>query len=526
MDAHPPGSFPVNDSTSEPTSIQPKTLDELLRPEEGTGSGNATYKGHSYTDSGVGLTKAREADQVLPQGDTQVVSHDKDTVTEVKEHPDWRDIPQGARVYNTVTGHGSAEDEERHHGQTQEDDGAVVSHPTNGQDQNVSSTEQPSTLVTESGVNKGASAAPEEAKRQHVEEGLGGATVVASAGAGVYETKHADDDVNKDETSQSSEKKQSKLGALFHRNSKSKDEAEESQNTQEPEEKKRNPLSGLFHRGDKKVDSTPQSDDKAPARDDTVVANKTSAYQTAHPELEQKPASDHSKAEEVAVASPGVGAAGAAAVAYEREHKADDLAPVPGARAGDSTLHSSSVPASSATEPENPAKVHNKEVIDAANSGQYNMLDSGTPSGVKVESERHIQPASHTEEAATGIAPATSDAGIDLGTKQGSLPPDNAHQFPQVAEEKNALADRPVESSHEMRSDNDQQLPEQTALADKPVQSSHEMQPDLGAGEPPVDSNAAASNLPAISETSTSPQKVTHICHSCGAENDISKYFS
>jgi len=80
-------------------------FDRTGRPEAGPGTGSARTEGISGEPAALAGYGTEG-----PKGDDNI-----NQTREPGSHPYWGDIPRGVGVYNTVTGHGSAEDELHHH---------------------------------------------------------------------------------------------------------------------------------------------------------------------------------------------------------------------------------------------------------------------------------------------------------------------------------------------------------------------------------------------------------------------------
>ncbi|KAH6893521.1 hypothetical protein B0T10DRAFT_275327 [Thelonectria olida] len=310
------------------------------------------------------------------------------------EHPYWGNLPQGEGVYNTVTGHGSKEDEARR------SESGPVQATTKSLDDDAANTAHQRSLPLGTSGTAGTSRYeslndpqnPEsqtvgEQKESHYKEGLAGGAAAGVAAAGAYglEKKHGEENLRKHATDQSEtehpeDKKDSKMFGLFRRSSKSSPTAtkEEFVEPEHSAEKKEGRSFSLLHRGPK---SQPKEKDVAK---DEVLAQEPKAekekklsglfHHRSHddkkatdpefkePVYEQEKDHGHSKA---APALALAGAGGATAYAATRGHDEDE------SRARDKSTTGQHV-----------------QPTSQIGGSQYNTLSSGTTSG--------IQPQDHT----------------------------------------------------------------------------------------------------------------------------------
>ncbi|KAM5364096.1 hypothetical protein ACJA88_013190 [Fusarium oxysporum] len=240
---HPPGSFPT----------------EEMEPSE-------THEGYS---KGYEHNKLHKADD--PRGDTSKIPATEGATgaaaPSTQDHPYWGDLPSGG-VHNTVIGHGSPEDENArrravHSGATEptrtagtlesgtflhRNDRDTTSATTNPHDAQRSTQENPS-QKSDSHFNEGvagvgaagagALGAHELNKRRHADDTQTPSKVDQTTDKTHDEHKgrsfpllgkdHKDKETHHKEDKHAKEPKESKLGALFHRNDKTETEAKAEQ---------------------------------------------------------------------------------------------------------------------------------------------------------------------------------------------------------------------------------------------------------------------------------------------------------
>jgi hypothetical protein len=134
-------------------------------------------------------------------------------------------------------------------------------------------------------------------------------------------------------------------------------------------------------------------------------------------------------------------------------------------------------------------------VTESANHGEYNVLASGTPSGIRIEDDEHTKRSAEptipesTEEkhdkskwAAAGLGA----AGVGAGAA--------------------ALSSRDPEDDKK----------ETDKL--EPIEQEQIKQYEIEEAKP--------NSAPVVGATASRPDKVIHKCNKCGEENDISNYFA
>ena len=183
----------------------------------------------SGTTSGAGATAAASVPTTSSSGPDDkhnVPGGDRSTGDVVGKDPYWGDIPRGAGVYNTVTGHGSHEDDERH-GQHQS---SQHTHSSNAAAASLGTkndaTNQPPSLRASDHTSK------EHREHSGVRDSAVPAGAAVGAGAAAYglDKKHqqAQDEKNRGHESephrQEKEGAGSKLAGLFHRDHKDEKE--------------------------------------------------------------------------------------------------------------------------------------------------------------------------------------------------------------------------------------------------------------------------------------------------------------
>ncbi|KAF4976858.1 hypothetical protein FZEAL_6542 [Fusarium zealandicum] len=238
VDRNTPGSFPVDDMRG--TESQDSTtaghghnkLHKSNDPRART-EGDELSRGHGQQDSGVGLLDSGDTTRNNPPQDLASEKHREpldrsaepldrsaepldrstepvagsglgdntrlpsqeatsDLAPTSQEHPYWGDLPRGQGVHNTVTGHGSHEDDAMrqrgiHSGEHQTNPASASSHPGSGaplgaQGQDLSS--QPTDLSSTQRDTQGLP--QDQTSGSRFTEGLGGAAAAGTAGAGAY----------------------------------------------------------------------------------------------------------------------------------------------------------------------------------------------------------------------------------------------------------------------------------------------------------------------------------------------------
>ncbi|KAH9904106.1 hypothetical protein F4778DRAFT_733987 [Xylariomycetidae sp. FL2044] len=272
---------------------------------------NAGYASSEYSQSpyehraatGAGAGDAHTTDSHPTGGEHNIVKNGRDHSNVGRADPYWGDVPHGTTggVYNTVVGHGSHES---------------ASEGTSYPQSTTTGYDGQRAFPLENNARHPADSDHHD-RNSHFKEGLAGAGAGAGAGYAAHELadRRKDDKHDKHAAKPHEEDgKESKIGALFHRDHKDEKEPKHTKTVKEdkykePKEEKDSKLGGLFHRG---------------SHDNDEVANNHARPATHHERDPVAPADDkerhdHRHGKEAAA----VGAAGAAA-AYGAHEYHDD----------------------------------------------------------------------------------------------------------------------------------------------------------------------------------------------------------
>lgn len=244
----------------------------------------------------------------------------------VQDHPYWGDLPHGGGVYNSVTGHGSEEDQKKRQQELyqQETQGLSGQHPSTVAGLSDSSRDATSYQTTTGGLTGShgdASKLGEREDSSHRNEalmGAGGAATASAAAATAYKMHDRDNTtsdkapLHEQQHSSGERKERRKSFGLFNR-SKEDDHhhKDKTKHTDESKPEKKHSFGGLFHRS---------SGDKESHDDST-------AREVRRDEVDRKHHDDsNTAAYTMAGAGAGLGAGGAAYLATrDRKDDKDDV---------------------------------------------------------------------------------------------------------------------------------------------------------------------------------------------------------
>lgn len=360
---------------------------------------------------------------IVGPGSTLPKSGDEENKT-TSEDPYWGDLPRGGGVYNTVIGHGSNEDDQaRHDPHRQSENLGATS--TRGADNSYDSNRQrefPLTGQSQTGYGQGiddnnrqqtrnVDDQKDDNRRKGLYEAAGAATVASAAYPIARDREQEKSDKHAEtarEKEQPKEQKESKLHALFHRDSSGKDE--KPAKAEKPKEKKEHV------RHEKQAETVAPvaaryTREEQPKSQDYSRNTEPSQFRDNRPSNVD---SRDSKAKEAL----GLGAAGAAAYGAtryaEKEHNKPESGSAPITNKSTDYSQSGNLSAQS-------HGMTNDYGNRSAGDGKYNTLPSGTPSGVKQEnigdndttrtSSSRAEPYSNTK-ARDGLAATAASAAI------------------------------------------------------------------------------------------------------------------
>lgn len=284
--------------------------------------------------TGIGATGAGIAGASTERGAAKSTRQPGDVA---QEHPYWGDLPQGAGVYNTVTGHGSDEDQRKRQQElySQETQGlsgqhpstvAGLSDPSRVQGPSSQTTTRPSEYQTQRDTFQ-----PEDQRDSRKTEtlmGAGGAATATAAAATAYKMHDRDSRSEEEDRMRESQQEERPVEekrerrrsfGLFHRSKEGDDhhtkekvkeekiKEEKAKPADEPKSEKKHRLGGLFHRSS--VSDDKREDDAARDIREREEADKTR---------------DHSNTAAYAATGADLGAGSTAAYMAGRDRKDDD----------------------------------------------------------------------------------------------------------------------------------------------------------------------------------------------------------